>query len=257
MDGEGPGSTRRTGKPEAMGSRDAALSGAFSSLQQQAHERQPWVVLLSCYGSLRGESLGRWLHPCEGLSNSALPPGPSGFPPKAFPVADVLPPVPSDHLPTINSSPHPRTALHSPRSSSSPRVHWWTCVQSRVHRPVADGRVALYADYRRSAASLSEPSNASLCPNRFPWNSGISPLTQLPTPRGASLVLLALLLLTSFILASHVRIHTVLSGDRGSCGMQPVFCENTLSAVQGRLWRQTHSMSTCSSANLDPAPNVL
>lgn len=59
MDGEGPGSTRCTGELEAMGSRDVALSGAFSSLQQQAHKRQPWVVLLSCYGSLRGESLRR------------------------------------------------------------------------------------------------------------------------------------------------------------------------------------------------------
>ena len=38
-----------------MGSRDTALLGAFSSLQQQAHRGQPWVVLLYCWAAVGGE----------------------------------------------------------------------------------------------------------------------------------------------------------------------------------------------------------
>ena len=111
---KGCSSVRSFFEPPAVGTQEATVGGPSLLLREPAG---------------RELTAHRW----KRLSNSALPPRPSSFPPKAFPVADVLPPVPSDHPPTINSGPHPRTTLHSPRSSSSPRVHWWTCVQSGVH----------------------------------------------------------------------------------------------------------------------------
>ena len=53
--------------------------------------------------------------PCTWLSSST-----PGFPPKSFPSADFLQSILSDHLPAVNSSPHPGIALQSPCSSSLP-----------------------------------------------------------------------------------------------------------------------------------------
>ena len=43
-----PGGTRGAGKPVAMGTRDTALAGAFSSAQWQVHKCQPWLGFFYC-----------------------------------------------------------------------------------------------------------------------------------------------------------------------------------------------------------------
>ena len=106
-----PSGDRCTGKPAAMGERESALVGAFSSAWRQVHEGQPWqgpfLVLggraeASTWGD-RGCNGGSAL--CTSLNSGALLPWQSGFPPQAFPVVDFLPPVPSSCLLTANSSP--------------------------------------------------------------------------------------------------------------------------------------------------------
>ena len=57
---------------------------------------------------------------CLSLSNGALLLWRSGLPPQAFLVVELLNPVPTGCLLTANSSPLPRSALQTPRSSTQP-----------------------------------------------------------------------------------------------------------------------------------------
>ena len=72
-----------------------------------------------------------WLHPLLWLSSGALPPWLPSVPSEAF-RAGFLPPVPlGHHLPSVNSSAGPGTALHSHAPAPSRRAFGWTCVLVR------------------------------------------------------------------------------------------------------------------------------
>lgn len=128
---EAPGAQRGQ-KPWAQGYSSIRSFLASSS----RHTGQPWVVLLYCWAPLwwptgRGYSGGSTL--AVQLVNSAN--AASSFPQKAFPVVISFLPFPQTISPQSTAVLTPGL-LSNPHSSSSPRVHWWTCVQSGVHGPI-------------------------------------------------------------------------------------------------------------------------
>lgn len=161
-----------------MGSRDTALLGAFSSLQQQAHKRQPWVVLLYCWAAVGREvtvvapplASGSAIVPCfqcrqDFLQRHSL----LRISFLLFPQTISLQSIAVLTLGLL-SNPHapPRAPVCTGGHESSPGyIGLWQTV-----------RVVLTL-CRLSQISCFTPlilQMLAFCSNRFPWNSAISPL---------------------------------------------------------------------------------
>ena len=182
----------------------------------------------------------------------------------AFPAADFLPPVPSVHLPTANSSSHSGPVLQSPCTSSPTPLH--TCEHTSPSRDVGPRyRPSLYFSLcpvcHRLAAS---PSSDSLkcfpsVPVNFPVregvssNSGISPLLQLPCTgvRVPSCFLSSSFSLLFSVLPSYAGIFIVLSVVQGLLLVFSPCSVRIVASVDVFLmhpWREMNSTSTYSSA---------
>lgn len=143
-------------------------------------------LFFSCWHWHMGKETTVMFYPPVCDSNSALPSWLCSFPPKESPTLDFLPPIPSDHLPTVNSSPHFGIALPSPHSSSQ---SLWVMVDSRpCLRPGATSQITCVTLTRfrlsqTSCSTLCKPLLLPFCANQLPQIQGSVPCFSSPTPR--------------------------------------------------------------------------
>ena len=133
-------------------------------------------------GQETNQRLQWWLHPCVWLSSSTLHPLAAPLSSEGIP-CHYLPPIPSGHLPTVNSSPHPGIALQSLCSSARllhvpVDLHTWPGYVGLQHR--SSMWLSLHSDRHRSAPLLSN--SLPLGSNLLPQSGGLALVFSSPTP---------------------------------------------------------------------------
>ena len=189
------------------GARDVALQGAFFSLWQQAHKRQPWLVLLGlqplhitqqqCPAFMTVRFSSKGISCCR-------------FPPSCF----------------LGSSPYsqqqslPQACSPIPMLQLRPCAHQYTCVPAQGMYSLW-GTDCLCGSYSIQTVTdqLLHPSpiasNASLLSQLISPDAIIHSLLQLPDPGVQVLSCLLFYSLLTFVLPSYAWIHTALSGGQG------------------------------------------